>query len=358
MNLQPAQLLFVDAQPEHEDVVRAVARAGYRAGARFVDVRYRDPHVRRALIELAPEETLSDSPKWLLERVAALEGNALVQITGDEEPELFADLDPDRIGRAQPGELIQLALSILDGRRASWTIAASPERRVGDQVFGEPDVERLWEAVGPAVRLDDADPVASWRCRRDASRPAPPQLDALALRLHSGSAGPGTDLTVGLIPDPAGRAAASRRRPASSTCPNLPTEEVFTIAGLAPDGGDGAVDPAPCARRRGRPRPRGAASRRASRGRSAPRAAIEVVPGQLEVDDFRPAGLGEVALVDGASRVGQTGIMFFNTLFDENATCHIAYGSSVEFGAPGWPGLGPDERRARGANVSLVTRTS
>jgi aminopeptidase len=351
VNLQPGQLLFVDGQPEHEQLVRAVARAGYRAGARFVDVRYRDPHVRRAMIELAPEEALTESPTWLLERMAAADGNALVQITGDAEPELLADVDQERLGRAHPLELARLGLELIDQCRVSWTIAAYPNTGWAAQVFGEPDVDRLWEAIARTVRLDDDDPVASWRAQCDRLVARCETLNDLALdAVHF--EGPGTDLTIGLLPESRWKGGGIETQAGVFHVPNLPTEEVFTTPDLRRT--EGTV-------RSTRPLALGGTivrdlevdfsngeivDVRASSGEQA-------VRGQLKRDEFA-ARLGEVALVDGSSRVGQTGITFFETLFDENATCHIAYGSSVEPATPELAGLGPDERRARGANVSLV----
>src|SRR5205085_7206376 len=94
-NVQPGQTLFVTAMPEHVELVRAVARSAYRADAAYVDVRYVDQHVRRAMIELGPDEALTASPDWQVERAAALDGNAVVLIAGEAEPELLADLDQE-----------------------------------------------------------------------------------------------------------------------------------------------------------------------------------------------------------------------------------------------------------------------
>ena len=124
----------------------------------------RDPHIRKAMIELGPDEALTYTPDVADERVEAMAGNAMIATTGDPEPELLADLDGERVGRAQMTELAEIvraqmrrALGQLDRRRVSRTRAG---RR---QVFGEPDVERLWEAVAFCTRLDEADPVAAWR---------------------------------------------------------------------------------------------------------------------------------------------------------------------------------------------------
>lgn len=350
-NVQPGQTFFVNALPEHVELARALARSGYRAGASYVDVRYSDPHVNRARIELAPEDSLTHSPDWLVERAEALEGSAIASIAGEAEPELLADLDQGRVGKTRPVAVIEQALRIQNARGVNWTIAAYPSDGWAEQVFGEPDVERLWDAIAMTVRLDEADPVAAWREHTARLRAHCAQLDALALdALHF--AGPGTDLTVGLLPESRWIGGGIETRDGIAHVPNLPTEEVFsapdwrrtegTVRSTRPLGlGGTVVRDLELTFANGE-----AVDVRASSGE-------EAVRGQMDTDEFAKR-LGEVALVDGTSRVGQTGITFFNTLFDENATCHIAWGSAIMFAVPDLAGLSPDETRGRGANVSTV----
>ena len=350
-NVQPGQTFFVNALPEHADLARALARSGYRAGASYVDVRYSDPHVQYARIEHAPEDTLTHSPDWLVARADASEGAAIAAISGEAEPELFADLDQERVGKARPVTVIEHALRIQNERAVNWTIAAYPNAGWAEQVFGEPDVERLWDAISTTVRLDEPDPVAAWREHTARLKARCAQLDALALdALHFD--GPGTDLTVGLLPESRWVGGGIETRDGISHVPNLPTEEVFSC----PDWrrADGTV-------RSTRPLALGGTIVRDLELTFAAGEAVDVrassgedaVRGQMDTDEFARY-LGEVALVDGTSRVGQTGITFFNTLFDENATCHIAWGSAIMFAAPELGGLAPEETRARGANVSTV----
>src|SRR5512142_1665544 len=140
-NVQPGQLVAVNALVEHAPLVRAVARQAYAAGARYVDVEYRDQHVRRAMIEGAPEESLQWSPPWMVARARALgeEGAAIVSITGNPEPELFAGLDEGRVGRARMRELAQETLKLSDGL-THWTIVSYPTEGWAETVFGDPDV--------------------------------------------------------------------------------------------------------------------------------------------------------------------------------------------------------------------------
>jgi aminopeptidase len=350
-NVQPGQTFFVNALPEHVDLARALARSGYRAGASYVDVRYSDPHVQHARIALAPDDTLTHSPDWAVDRADASEGAAVAAIAGEAEPELFADLDQERVGRTRPVTVIEHALKIQNARAVNWTIAAYPNAGWAEQVFGEPDVERLWEAIAMTVRLDEPDPVEAWREHTNRLRARCAQLDALGLNaLHFD--GPGTDLTVGLLPESRWVGGGTETRDGIAHVPNLPTEEVFTV----PDWRrtEGTV-------RSTRPLALGGTIVRDLELTFANGEAVEVlassgadaVRGQLDTDEFARR-LGEVALVDGTSRVGQTGITFFNTLFDENATCHLAWGSAIMLSAPGLAGLTADETRGRGANVSNV----
>jgi aminopeptidase len=350
-NVQDGQTLFVNCGVEHAELARAVARSAYRTGAAYVDVRYADQHVRRATIELGPDEALTASPGWLVERAAALDGNAIVMIGGEAEPELLADLDQDRVGRAMPVDVIQKMLEIQNTRGVNWTIAAFPTAGWAEQVFGEPDVEKLWAAIASAVRLDEEDPVAAWREHSARLRARCAELNALELDAIR-FAGPGTDLTIGLLPESRWVGGGIDTASGIPHIANLPTEEVFTT----PDArrAEGTV-------RSTRPLSLGgtivrdltvtfAGGEIVDVGASSGEAAVRA---QLDTDEGAKR-LGEVALVDGGSRVGQMDLTFFSTLFDENATCHIAFGAAVMFAAPSLAGLDPEELRERGANVSKV----
>ena len=351
-NVQSGQQVYVDALVEHADLVRAVARSAYAAGAAYVDVRYGDSHVRRAMIQHAPEDVLSDTPSWLLERVStAAEGGALIMIAGEEEPELLADLDQERVGKARPVAQLQRHMRAHGERSWSWTIAAGPTSGWASQVFGEPDVDRLWSAIAETVRLDEEDPVEAWREHSARLRARCAQLDALQLDAVRFD-GPGTQLTVGLLPESRWLGGGVETAFGVPHVPNLPTEETFT----SPDNrrAEGTV-------RSTRPLELGGTVVRdlevrfengqivdvkASTG-------VDAVRAQLALD-ANATRLGEVALVDGTSRVGRTGLTFWNTLFDENAACHIAYGGAYVAAAPGLADVPEDELPERGLNVSAV----
>jgi aminopeptidase len=342
-NVQEGQTVFVLTQIEHAPLARALAQAAYKAGARYVDVSYRDPHVRKAMIELGSDETLTYTPDWLKTLWRAASGNALIATTGDPEPELMADLDGERVGRAQMKELTEIMRGQMVERTVNWTGVAFPNEGWAEKVFGEPDVERLWEAVAVCTRLDEADPVGAWRDHMARLESRAAKLTELKFdSLHY--TGPGTDFKVGLLDGARWMSALFHTATGIEYVPNMPTEEIFTspdsrraegtirstqplallgdvVEGLQLTVKDGKI-----------------VDVHADTG-------ADVVRGQLASDE-RASYFGELALVDGTSRVGKTGITFFDTLFDENATCHIAYG----FGIPEVFEGEPDD----GMNVSTV----
>ncbi len=342
-NVQPGQTVFVRSQIEHAPLARAITRAAYEAGAAYVDVSYRDSHVRKAMIELGPDEALTYTPGWLKTAYSAMAGNAMIATTGDPEPELLAELDGERVGRAQMTPLAEIVRGQMLERSVGWTAVAYPTEGWATQVFGEPDVERLWEAVAFCTRLDEADPVAAWRehmarLERRSARLNELQLDAIHY------SGPGTDFTVGLLPHARWMSALFHTASGIEYVPNMPTEEVFTtpdsrraegtIRSTRPLAllGD-VVEGLQVTVQGGR-----IVDVQADKG-------ADVVRGQLAADERAPY-FGELALVDGTSRVGRTDLTFFDTLFDENATCHIAYGFGVPDVFEGEPG--------EGMNVSSV----
>ena len=352
-NVQTGQDVVITCLVEHAEIARAIAREAYRAGARHVIPLYADLHFRRAAIELGPEEELGWSPPYMLDwaRRWGDERPALIALTGNPDPDLLGGLDPALVGRSDMRELQAVYLAHVGARRFNWTIVSAPNAGWARQVFGEPDVERLWAAVATATRLDQPDPVEAWRahCDRLAARAAELTergFDAIRFR------GPGTDLTVGLIPDSSWLCASFETETGIKHIPNLPTEEVFTTADWRRAEGT-ARSTAPLIQ---------AGTRisglevRFEDGRIVEvtaAAGAEIVREQLATDEQAPF-LGEIALVDGSSAVKQTGLVFCDTLFDENATCHIAYGDGIPTAVSvnGQPSR--DELLALGVNVSGV----
>ena len=325
--MQPGQLVDVLARVEHAPVARAVTRAAYRAGAAYVDVYYSDQHIRRAMIEGAAEELLSWTPPWLLKRAKQVgdERAAVIALTGDAEPNLLGDLPGERVGKARMLELAEESNRQINEQLNNWTVIGVPNVGWAEQMFGEPDLDRLWEAVEFTVRLDQDDPVAAWRAHVARIGKRAKTLDELEVdSIHF--KGPGTDLRVGLLPESRWQGCESVTASGLPYVANMPTEEVFTTPDMRRT--EGFVRST---------RPLALYGRivkglevRFEEGRIVDVKADEgadVVRGQLNTDDTA-AYLGEIALVDGTSRIGQTGLTFYDTLFDENTTCHVAYGGA------------------------------
>jgi aminopeptidase len=352
VNLEAGQELFVDAFVEHAPLARAVARAGYAAGAKRVDVHYDDKYVNAALVELASSDEIERGASWLIGRAGEIEkrGGALISIAGDPAPRLLDEVDPERVAIPRARDLTAERIRVALSDKVRWTIAAYPTEGWAERMLGSPDVERLWDAIATSVRLDEDDPSRAWRehlARLDARTEALNGLALDAVRFH----GAGTDLVVGLLPQSLWRCGGHsiEGRPFVA---NMPTEEVF----VTPDRtrADGVV-------RSTRPLPLNGTvveglEVRFRQGQivdvDAEKAA-DVVRKQVAID-AGAARLGEVALVDEASRVGQTGLTFFNTLFDENAACHIAYGQSAGAVEDAVAALDGGEQQALGVNQSSV----
>jgi aminopeptidase len=333
-NVQPGQQVFVHPMVEHADLGRALVRQAYEAGAEYVHVLYRDDHNRHAMIGLGPDSALTYSPEWAKELMLSEAGNASIGTTGRPEPELLADLDGERVGRAIQLDLAEIAQQQHRDNSVNWCGVGAPNVGWAQQVFGEPDVERLWEKVAFCMRLDEPDPVEAWRehmARLDARAAALTELAPDALHYR----GPGTELTVGLLPSARWGSARFRTSGGIDYVANMPTEEIFTT----PDSrrADGTI-------------------------RSSLPLVLngQIIRGlELTFEDGRIVGveaetggdlirsqlatiehadrLGELALVTNESRVGQSETLFFDTLFDENATCHIAYGMGLPYAFDGEP---------------------
>ncbi len=329
-NVQPGQVVAVGGEPGKEAYVRAIATEAYKRGAKFVDAQYFDPHVKRARLLHADPDSLEFVPSWYGERLLALgdQRAARVGLSGPVEPGLMDDVDPARAGRDQLPFLKESA-QVVNDRTNNWTIAPAPTEGWASLVF--PDLApadalaKLWDQLLPILRLDEDDPVGAWRARADvlvdaAERMTSRRFDALRFT------GPGTDLTVGLLPSSSWFAARFETVDGIVHMPNLPTEEVFTTPD--PQRVDGVV-------RSTKPLYLGGTIIRGlvvrfEGGRAVQIDADEgadVLRGYTERDEGA-SRLGEVALVDREGRIGPLGTVFYDTLLDENAASHIALGSA------------------------------
>ena len=331
-NVQPDQVVVVEGAPESAPLAHRIARRAYERGARYVEVAYFDPLVKRIRIETAAEESLSWVPPWLGRRIVDLgELNAArIVLSPIVPPGLLAGLDPARAASDRlPG--LPETLKIVDDRSVAWTISPFPTEAWARVVFPELEpaaaVDALWRDIEHVCRLDEPDPVEAWRARIGEIWQAASRLDELdldALRF----VGPGTDLSVGLLPSSrfAKEGGHATTRTGIQHMPNLPTEELFTTPD--PERTEGVVAST---------KPLDVSGSlvtglqvRFERGRAVEIEADENAEALRRrcATDEGAARLGEVALVDGESRIGRLGRTFFSTLLDENSASHVALGDA------------------------------
>jgi len=332
-NVQPGQIVSISAEIDLQEVVREVAARAYRRGAKFVDVTYYDPGVKRARIQHASPDTLEFVPPWYGRRVFELgeSHSARVVITAPPDPQAFDGLDPDRLGRDQLPALSEW-MEVLSDRTVNWTIIPYPTvpwaRLVHPELDEDDAFDRLCRDIVHVCRLDEPDPTSAWRQRSAELADVGNRLNALDLdAIHF--EGPGTDLRIGLLPSSSWIGAVSWTVDGLEHLPNVPTEEVFTTPD--PERADGRVRST---------KPLVLVDGSLVRGlevRFEGGRAVEIDAEQgaevLRARVARDGGasrLGEVALVDRESRIGQLGTVFYETLLDENATSHVAFGSAYE----------------------------
>jgi aminopeptidase len=348
-NVQPGQIVAIGSEPGKEPLARAIAEAAYERGALFVDLQVFDIHLKHARIQHSAPDDLDYVPPWIGDRVLALgeHRGARITLTGNVAPHLMDDVDPALLGRDMLPS-VKESLTVVNARTTNWTVVPCPTADWAGLVYRDVDPDealaRLWREIGHVCRLDDPDPVAAWRARFERLAEVAEKLNALrldALRYE----GPGTDLTIGLLPGSRWHSGAMATVDGIVHAPNLPTEEVFTSPD--PDRVDGVVRAT---------KPLFTAGElieglrvRFDRGR-----AVEIDADRgagtlrtLAARDEGAARLGEVALVDRESRVGGLETVFFNTLLDENAASHIALGQGIALTAE-------DERDRERINTSQI----
>jgi len=330
-NVQQGQIVFVLAEPRAAPLVRAIAAAAYRRGALFVDASYFDPAVKRSRIERAPEASLDFVPGWYNDRLKGLSDCCAARITLAPviPPGALDGLDPGRAGRDGLPMLSGL-FDVINAQTTNWTVSpwATPDwaSLVHPGLDESGALERLWDQLTYVLRLDERDPAGAWRTRLAELHDVARRIDAHrfdALRFD----GPGTELTVGLLPTSrfASEVPGMRTVAGIEHAPNIPTEEIASTPDpLRVDGVVQATKPLDVS----------GTIVRNLRVRFEGGRAVEITGENAEVLRARTAvdegasRLGEVALVDRAGRIGQTDTVFFNTLLDENAASHLAFGNA------------------------------
>ncbi|WP_158818020.1 aminopeptidase [Methylocapsa sp. S129] len=358
LRLKAGQDLFLTAPVVALPLVRRIAEHAYRAGAGLVTPILSDEEVTLARYRFAGEESFDRAPGWLYDGVAKAfaDNTARLAIVGDN-PMLLSGEDAAKVARANKANSIayQPALEKIAGFDINWNIIAYPSVSWAKQVFPgeEEDVAatKLADAIFAASRVDIDDPVAAWAAHNAKLRGRTEWLNGQRFRaLHY--SGPGTDLTIGLADGHEWQGGASTAKNGITCNPNIPTEEVFTtpharrvdghVASTKPLSYQGTlIDGIAVRFEEGR-----IVEASATRG--------EAVLNKVLDTDEGARRLGEVALVPHSSPISKSGLLFFNTLFDENAACHIALGQCYSKCFVDGAKLTPEQIAAQGGNKSLI----
>lgn len=358
LGLVPGQELVMTAPLDAVPLARAITEQAYRAGASVVTTLYTDELASLMRYTHAPDAAFDHAPAWLYEGMAAaFRGNAARLAIAGDDPSLLAGQDPDRVARANRArsKAYLPALELIAGFAINWTIVSAATPSWARAVFpGEPDeiaVAKLWDAIFAASRIDRPDPVEAWSQHNAELRRRTEMLNArrfASLRFT----GPGTDLTVGLADEHEWHGGATTAGNGIVCNANIPTEEVFTtphklrvsgtVTSTKPLAHQGTVIEEIRVRFE-----EGCVVEAASR------TGQEVLTRMIDTDEGARR-LGEVALVPHSSPIAASGLLFYNTLYDENAASHIALGQAYSKCIRG--GLAMDEATlvAHGANRSLI----
>jgi aminopeptidase len=364
LNIRAGQRLIITnatsrgVPPPARSLVHAVTKAAYAAGARYVEVIWGDEEMLRLRLQHAPADSFGEYPTWIVSGILNMfeKGDALLSLYAND-PDVYQGLDSERVGAMQRSHLENWApISTLVTRNASnWSIAAAAAPAWAAKIFpnlpAEEAIEKLWQAIFETTRATAPDPVAAWEehiknLRKRAAYLQSKKYSALHYKSDQ------TDFTLGLPSGHKWISAQSLAENGIAFTANMPTEEVFTL----PDRhrADGVVTST-------FPLSYGGSliedfSVTFENGRIVKVAAKknEALLQKLVDTDEGSTRLGEVALVPASSPIAQRGHLFYNTLFDENASCHIAIGRGYRFTLTGGEELTDEEFNAAGGNTSLT----
>ena len=358
LGLQPGQELVMTAPIDALPLVRRITDHAYRAGASLVTTLFSDEEATLMRFRHAPDGSFDVASGWLYDGMAsAFRGGAARLAIAGENPALLSGQDADKVARANRARSMayQPALELIAGFDINWTIVSYASLAWAKTVFpGEPDsiaVAKLWDAIFAASRVDRIDPVAAWKAHNEALHARTKLLnDKRYSALHF--TGPGTDLTVGLADGHEWEGGASTAKNGIVCNPNIPSEEVFTTPHK--DRVSGTVTSTKPLSYQGTLIEE--ISVRFEEGRivdATAKTGSDVLQKVLETDEGS-ARLGEVALVPHSSPISASGLLFYNTLYDENAACHIALGQAYAKCIRGGDKMSPEELAEKGANRSLI----
>ena len=356
--LQPRQDLLITAPIEALPLVRRIAVHAYKAGAGLVTPLFSDPELTLARYHYASDAAFDSAANWLYNGMGeAFDANTARMAIAGDDPMLLANEDPQKVGRANKANSIAYkpARERITQFNVNWNIISWPGLAWAQRMFPDlpPDVAQgtLADAIFAASRVDQRDPSAAWLVHNAALRKRSDWLNGQNFHaLHF--VGPETNLTIGLADGHEWMGGASTAKNGVTCNPNIPSEEVFTtphamrvdgyVRSTKPLSHQGSlIEDIEVRFDAGR-----IVEAKASRG-------AEVLTKVLDSDEGARR-LGEVALVPNSSPISQTGLLFYNTLFDENAACHIALGQCYSKCFSGEVDLSPDQISARGGNSSMI----
>lgn len=358
VNIQPNQYLYIAASIESAPFVQIVTKIAYEVGAKQVFVDYTDDEITRTRYELAPDDSFDFFPPWKVqEREWLAEQGAAFMSIVSQSPDLLTGIDSKRIASFQKaaGTALSKYRQYVQSDKISWTVIAAPSKQWAKKVFPhlaeEEQVDALWEAIFKATRADLADPIQAWAQHNDNLHEKVDYLNKKSYaKLHYTA--PGTDLTIELPKGHLWCGAGSVNEKGDEFMANMPTEEVFTVPHK--DGvngyvsstkplsyGGNIIDDFKITFENGR-----IVKVEAKQG--------EEVLKNLVATDEGSHYLGEVALVPFHSPISESNILFYNTLFDENASNHLAIGSAYAFCLEGGKTMSRDELNKHGLNESIT----
>jgi aminopeptidase len=363
LNLQKGQRLIIHnsivrgVPPAGRALVHEVTKAAYQAGARYVEVIWGDEEMNRIRLQYAPADSLDEYPKFHVSGILDMlqNGDAMLTISANH-PDAYNGMDPERVAAMQKAHLENWKdISAHISRNSNnWCVVAASSPAWAHKIFPDlPQAEaeqKLWQAIFESTRATESDPVAAWQEHTKRLRKRADYLQARKyFALHYRA--PGTDLTIGLPPGHRWMSAQALAENGVVFTANMPTEEVFTL----PDRhrAEGTVTAT-------FPLSYGGAliedfGLTFENGRIVKVFARknEAILQRLVDTDEGSTRLGEAALVPASSPIARRGHLFYNTLFDENASCHIAIGRAYRFTLTGGEELTDEEFISAGGNLSL-----
>lgn len=358
VGLRAGQRLLVRAPVESAPLIRLIVESAYKAGARLVDVIWNDDAITLARFKYAPRDSFEEFPTWQAEAITqiAAHGDAVLSIHASD-PDLLKEQDPDLVALAQ--QVAQTHLTPFRRKVMSnelnWSVISLPIAGWAAKVFPDSppqeQMAKLWETIFKVCRIDQPDPIAAWQ-RHVQGLAA--QCDYLNARRYAALkyTAPGTDFTLGLPDHHLWQGVDSQTPAGISFIANIPTEEIFTLPHR--ERAEGVVSST-------KPLSYGGMlikdfSLTFAGGRIVKVTAKtgEAILQKLIETDEGSARLGEVALVPHSSPISQSGLLFYNTLFDENASNHLAIGRAYRFCLKNGPQMTDQEFTAAGGNDSLA----